>query len=234
MTSTKNMMLDMLETVASALGETLREQVAFVGGCTTVLLITDEYTLESVRGTDDVDLVIHLAGTPDWYRLEEQLKPLGFKNTGQDNVTCRLRLGELKVDFMPTAEEVLGFSNTWFVGGLDNAIYHTLPSGTRIKVFAAPWFLAAKLQAFEGRGNGDILMSNDIEDIIALVDGREELVEEIGQAPSDLRCFVGEKISTLLSNTSFQSVIQSTAQDPDREELIYHRLTSLTEHTVRK
>lgn len=73
------MMLHMLEEVADALGEALRAQVAFVGGCTTVLLITDEYTLESVRGTDDVDLVIHLAGTADWYRLEEHLKPPRFQ-----------------------------------------------------------------------------------------------------------------------------------------------------------
>lgn len=44
MNSTKAMMLLMLEEVAQALGEELRSQVAFVGGCTTVLLITDEYT----------------------------------------------------------------------------------------------------------------------------------------------------------------------------------------------
>ena len=89
MTPSRTMMLQMLEEVAKALGEELCKQVAFVGGCTTVLLITDEYTLESIRGTDDVDLVIHLTGTPDWYRLEENLKPRGFKNTGQDSVTCR-------------------------------------------------------------------------------------------------------------------------------------------------
>ena len=42
MTSNRTMMLQMLEAVAEALGDELREQVAFVGGCTTVLLITDE------------------------------------------------------------------------------------------------------------------------------------------------------------------------------------------------
>jgi predicted nucleotidyltransferase len=221
------MMLHMLEEVADALGEALRAQVAFVGGCTTVLLITDEYTLESVRGTDDVDLVIHLAGTADWYRLEEHLKPRGFKNTGQDSVTCRLRLGALKVDFMPTDEKVLGFSNTWFVGGLQNAVDYTLPHGTSIKVFAAPWFLAAKLQAYQGRGHGDVLMSNDIEDIIALLDGREELIEEMKQAPIELRRFASEQLAALLKLSVFQDVIQSTAQDSDREALIHERLRAL-------
>lgn len=220
-------MLHMLEEVAEALGEELREQVAFVGGCTTVLLITDEYTQESIRGTDDVDLVIHLTSTADWYRLEEHLKPKGFRNTGQDAVTCRLRLGALKVDFMPTDEKVLGFSNTWFVGGLENATYHPLPNGIRIKVFAAPWFLAAKLQAYQGRGNGDVLMSNDIEDIIALVDGREELSGEMKQAPNALQKFVSEQLSELLRLRAFQDVIQSTAQTPDRETLIHDRLNAM-------
>lgn len=222
----------MLEEVAQALGEELREQVAFVGGCTTVLLITDEYTLESIRGTDDVDLVIHLTGTPDWYRLEENLKPRGFKNTGQDSVTCRLRLGALKVDFMPTDEKVLGFSNTWFVGGLENAVDYTLPNGTSIKVFAAPWFLAAKLQAYQGRGHGDVLMSNDIEDIIALLDGREELIDEVKQAPFELRRFVSDQFTALLRQAAFQDVIQSTAQDADREILIHERLKTLIEWGV--
>ncbi|CRM05922.1 hypothetical protein [Pseudomonas sp. 31 E 6] len=232
MTSNRTMMLQMLEEVAQALGEELREQVAFVGGCTTVLLITDEYTLESIRGTDDVDLVIHLTGTPDWYRLEENLKPRGFKNTGQDSVTCRLRLGALKVDFMPTDEKVLGFSNTWFVGGLENAVDYTLPNGTSIKVFAAPWFLAAKLQAYQGRGHGDVLMSNDIEDIIALLDGREELIDEVKQAPFELRRFVSDQFTALLRQSAFQDVIQSTAQDADREILIHERLKTLIEWGV--
>lgn len=226
------MMLQMLEEVAQALGEELREQVAFVGGCTTVLLITDEYTLESIRGTDDVDLVIHLTGTPDWYRLEENLKSRGFKNTGQDSVTCRLRLGALKVDFMPTDEKVLGFSNTWFVGGLENAVDYTLPEGTSIKVFAAPWFLAAKLQAYQGRGHGDVLMSNDIEDVIALLDGREELINEVKQAPFELRRFVSDQFTALLRQSAFQDVIQSTAQDADRERLIHERLKTLIEWGV--
>ncbi len=232
MTSNRTMMLQMLEEVAQALGEELREQVAFVGGCTTVLLITDEYTLESIRGTDDVDLVIHLTGTPDWYRLEENLKPRGFKNTGQDSVTCRLRLGALKVDFMPTDEKVLGFSNTWFVGGLENAVDYTLPNGTSIKVFAAPWFLAAKLQAYQDRGHGDVLMSNDIEDIIALLDGREELIDEVKQAPFELRRFVSDQFTALLRQSAFQDVIQSTAQDADREILIHERLKTLIEWGV--
>lgn len=174
-----------------------------------------------------MDLVIQLSSTGEWYRLEERLKSQGFKNTGQDTVTCRLRLGALKVDFMPTDEKVLGFSNAWFVGGLENAINHQLPNGTWIKVFAAPWFPAAKLQAYQGRGHGDVLMSNDIEDIVALLDGREELLEETKPAPAALRRFVSEQLAALLSFTAFHDVIQSTAQNAERESLIHERINKL-------
>ncbi|KAF1025732.1 MAG: hypothetical protein GAK37_02803 [Pseudomonas sp.] len=106
----------------------------------------------------------------------------------------------------------------------------TLPSGTCIKLFAAPWFVAAKLQAYQGRGNADVLGSNDIEDIIALLDGREELAEEMRQAPLALRGFVSEQLSALLLVRAFHDVIQGTAQDPDRETLIHERLNAVIEH----
>lgn len=53
---------DMILAVAQAIGEDMRRQVAFVGGCTTGLLLTDDYTREQVRHTDDVDLIVHVVG----------------------------------------------------------------------------------------------------------------------------------------------------------------------------
>ena len=58
----RGQLLHMLETVAVALGPELRQKLVFVGGCTTALFITDFITLEDVRATDDVDLIVDLAG----------------------------------------------------------------------------------------------------------------------------------------------------------------------------
>ena len=41
--STINLQLKMLETVAKALGDELINEVVFVGGCTTGLLVTDDF-----------------------------------------------------------------------------------------------------------------------------------------------------------------------------------------------
>jgi hypothetical protein len=68
-------LLQMLRSVAEALGSDLRERLVFVGGCTTALFITDPVTLEDIRTTDDVDLIVDLAGYAAWARLQEQLRP---------------------------------------------------------------------------------------------------------------------------------------------------------------
>ena len=107
-------LLYMLETVAEAIGDDLRDRLVFVGGCTTALFITDPITLEDVRLTNDVDLIVDLAGYGEWIELEEQLFGKGFTISPQDEVICRMRLGELIVDFMPDDERILGFSNRWY------------------------------------------------------------------------------------------------------------------------
>lgn len=43
---------------------------------------------------------------------------------------------------------------------------------------AAPYFCATKLEAFGGRGKNDYLASHDLEDLITVVDGRPELLED--------------------------------------------------------
>ena len=53
---------EMIISVAEALGPDLRAKTAFVGGVTTGLLITDEFTRQSVRATDDVDLITSALG----------------------------------------------------------------------------------------------------------------------------------------------------------------------------
>lgn len=68
----------MLETVAKALGPELGNRLVFVGGCTTALFITDPVTLEDVRATDDVDLIMDILSHGNWIELQESLSERGF------------------------------------------------------------------------------------------------------------------------------------------------------------
>ncbi|WP_335337266.1 hypothetical protein [Mesorhizobium erdmanii] len=161
----------MLQTVAEALGEDFRERLVFVGGCTTALFITDEVTLEDVRATDDVDLIVDLAGYGEWAQLREELRQRGFAESPEDNVICRMRLRDLKVDFMPDDAGILGFTNHWYAAGIETAVTHELTDTLRIKKLSPELFVATKLEAYLGRGAGDLFMSRDMEDILLIVDG---------------------------------------------------------------
>lgn len=228
--------IQMLEVVAQALGPELCQEVAFVGGCTTALLLTDELSREDVRHTDDVDLVVHLTGYPEWQKLVEQLRQKGFRQSPQDDVICRMRLGELKVDFMPEDADtanLLGCNNRWFKDGLATAQWHTLPNRCRIRLFTPPYFLGSKLEAYKGRGAQNPLASQDLEDILNLVNGREELPKEVDSTAAELRNYLANTLTPLLDNNDFGYLVQDVARgDPEREEIIWQRLRHIAQVNV--
>jgi predicted nucleotidyltransferase len=89
---------------------------------------------------------------------------------------------------MPLDAKILGFS--WYKPALDSAVVHELEPYLRIRVVTAVYFCAAKLEAFAGRGKNDCQARHDLEDLMAVVDGRAELVEEIRAGAGDVpaRC----------------------------------------------
>jgi hypothetical protein len=67
----------------------------------------------------------------------------------------------------------------------------------------APYFLATKIEAFYGRGKKDFLASHDMEDIITIIDGREEIIKEITAIPSELRAYLSAQFQDFLANELF-------------------------------
>lgn len=185
--------------------EPLLDQIALLGGAAVGLLLTDP-AAAPVRSTFDLDVIIEISSYPEYLLLEERLRALGFTQSAEDAIVCRWRVNHLIVDVMPTNEQILGFGNRWYGPALRNAEWVDI-GGKRVRVVTAPFFLATKLEAFHGRGHGDYLGSRDMEDIIALVDGRAELASEIENSSLDLRNYLHAEISGLLSSTSFLEAI---------------------------
>src|SRR5205085_5613086 len=76
-----------------------------------------------------------------------------------------------------------------------------------------PLFIATKLDAFHGRGGGDIVASHDLEDIIAVVDGRREIVSEVAAASADDREYIASELRPLLDNpTSLRHSLDSSSR----------------------
>ena len=100
---------------------------------------------------------------------------------------CRWRQKQTILDLLPLDENILGFSNRWYKPAMEFAQDHQLGPGLRIRVVTAVYFCATKLEAFRRRGKGDYLSSHDLEDLISVVDGRLELVDEMQVAPEEVR-----------------------------------------------
>lgn len=194
--------LAMIRHVAMRLGD-LVDSVVFLGGATTTLLITDA-AASDVRSTKDVDVIVEIATTAEYHRLAKQLRGRGFsEDTSEGAPLCRWLVDGIIVDVMPTEEATLGFSNRWYREAFEHATRMALEATAPIRVVTAPFFLATKLEAFQARGRGDFMASHDLEDIIALIDGRGELLEEVAMAPDVLRSFLATAFRELLVNPLF-------------------------------
>ena len=59
-----------------------------------------------------------------------------------------------------------------------------------IRLTAPQYFIATKLEAFQTRGNSDARVSYDMEDIIAVLDGRSGIADEITASESAVRSVI--------------------------------------------
>jgi len=180
----------------------LLDRIAIVGGCATGLLITDP-AAAPIRPTLDIDAIVELASYADLIAFEQQLRGLGFQSLVEPGApVCRWKHQDTILDLMPTDPTILGFSNRWYRPALLNAEEVQL-GNYRIQVIAASYFLATKLEAFHGRGRGDYRLSRDIEDIVAVLDGRPEISTEVQKSDPPLRTYLGDEFSTLLAARDF-------------------------------
>ena len=198
-----------LEAAAAILGPVL-DEVVFVGGATIHLWLTEE-GVPPTRATDDVDVICEVATRSEYYRLGSRLRERGLREAIDEPVVCRWRSRDpqLVLDVMPTDPDILGFSNPWYDEAISTAEAVTLDSGTTIRAATPAPLVATKLSAWKGRGDGDLLPSLDVHDILTLFNGRSELISEIRSSSDDLRSFVEEEMKALTEHTYFSYVVAS-------------------------
>jgi hypothetical protein len=198
--------LELLTDAAKLLAPLLGELV-FVGGCATALLITDKAAAD-VRPTFDVDAIAEITSYAEYDKFSERLKKLGFQeDTREGAPLCRWLQKTTTLDVMPLDARILGFSNSWYRPAMDHAEERELEKGLKIRLVAPVYFCASKLEAFAGRGNRDYAGSRDLEDLIAVIDGRSELAEEIRMAAGDVRSYIAKESKQLISISAFMDAL---------------------------
>ena len=201
--------LELLELAAERLRQILPE-IVFVGGCATGLLI-DDPAATLVRGTNDVDVIAEIGSYAEYTVFSERLRTLGFKEDSSEGAPlCRWIHGALTLDVMPLDSRVRDFSNRWYPEALRTAGNVQLPGGLAIRAINAPYFLGTKLEAFHGRGKRDYLASHDLEDFIAVVDGRSSLMTEIESASSELKMYITDSVRLLLEEHASSTLCLDT------------------------
>jgi predicted nucleotidyltransferase len=223
----------LLETAATTLGPLL-EEVVFLGGASIDLWLSDPGA-PAARTTDDVDVVCDITSLAAYYRLGERLRERGFAEASDSRVICRWRHRDtgLLLDVMPRDADVLGFSNPWYTHTIETAVDRVLPSGLQLRAATPPNIVATKLAAWHGRGNGDMLRSLDLHDILVLVDGRPELVEEVAGEPRKIRRYIGRELAVLNDNPYFTYLAESALQGygqltTARLQLLLERVSSIS------
>lgn len=222
--------LEMLAHIAAGLGP-LKDKVVFVGGSTVPLYITDPGA-GTARPTEDVDCVIEAVTRRQYYAFEAELEGLGFRHSMEPGApVCRWKYQGLSADIMPAAGEVLGFRNRWYADGCASSKTANLPGGERVRIFALPYFLASKIEAFLDRGRGDFLTSPDMEDIISVLDGCAAAAEELAGAPEKVKAYLAGKFREFLGDERFleslEGNLRSAAGTAGRVERIRRLLSSL-------
>lgn len=203
----------------------LLDRLVFVGGQVAELLVSESGATR-VRPTNDVDVVVAVTTRTAYQAVTEVLREQGFReDTRTDAPVCRWRAdGDMTLDVMPMAGEVLGFTNAWYHTVVNTAVTYALEPGLSIRIAAAPAFLATKWAAFDDRGGGDHFGSHDIEDIITVVAGRPELVAEIRLAPGDLITFLAARTSEFLAHPDAGDAIEGALPDARFDATLINRV----------
>lgn len=203
-----------------------------VGGAAVPFLLTDP--IVSARSTLDFDIVVRIATRGEYYEVEEWLRDHEFTET-KDGPICRWRLDEHLIDVMPTSEDVLGFSNQWYEAALQSATRHELEEDISIPVVAAPPFVGAKIEAFRSRGEDDYYASSDLEDIITVLNGRPEIVDEFGKTTAPLHVYVASVFKRWIESTEFNNALpghlQHAETSPERTRVVENHMQAIIQQS---
>jgi predicted nucleotidyltransferase len=222
--------LGVIRIIATALGD-LNERVVYVGGAVVSLYINDP-AAEDVRPTKDIDISLKIASIGELEEIRESLTLKGFKQSPSDDVICRFRYEDIKVDVMSTKAVGWAPANPWFGPGFKHLEKINIEDKS-INILQLSYFLATKFSAFKDRGGNDARLSHDFEDITYILDNRIDLVEEIQKSPKEVKEYLKDEFKKILANQNTKEALLANLYFETQEErfnMIIEKLNKIIEY----
>ena len=137
----------------------------------------------------------------------------------KSKVICRFAYEDVLIDVMSTREIGWAPSDPWFDPGFKNLVPYEVDAETVIRIFPVAYFLATKFSAFADRG-GDPRTSKDFEDIVYVLDSRLNIVDEIREAPADLREFLRAKLAKFLDEDMNEAISSHLSRFSEEDRMV--------------
>lgn len=220
--------LEVIRKIAVSLGA-MNEQVVYVGGATVSLYINDP-AADDVRPTKDLDISLAIASLGELEVIRKQLIRKGFKQSPEDDIICRFRYEDIKVDVMSTKAVGWAPANPWFASGFAQKEIIEIED-QKIQILPLPYFLASKFSAFNDRGTIDPRTSHDLEDIVYVLDNRMDIVEKLAKVPDDVRSYLADQLQRILDDRVMHEAILGNLFYETREER-YQRIIKCIKQIV--
>lgn len=206
-----------LARVATALGDLVQE-VVFVGGAIAPLLQTDP-PFGAPRPTKDVDAVIASRGYWELENLHTRLTSLGFRQDPAEAQHMHRWVspdGDL-LDLVPAGAHAGATGQLWDQLALDTSDASELAQGVTVRHASGPAFLALKWAAHLDRGAANPFASHDLEDFLALLAARPEIIREVADSPAELARFLSLAAESLIGMADIDDLLAghlNNADDP--------------------
>ena len=179
-----------------------------------------------------MDAIAEITSYAQYAAFGERLRALGFAEDKREGAPlCRWVHQAAVLDDMPLDAKILGFSNRWYQAAMASSVRWILPDDLEIRIVAPAYFVATKLEAFKGRGQGDFFGSHDLEDLIFVIDGRSTIAEEVRRESPEfreyIRSHIGQLLATLVFIDALPGYLLPDAASQSRIGILIRRLEQL-------
>ena len=197
--------LEKIKIISKAL-KVIGEKVLFVGGSAAQFYVDSSMT-KNIRFTKDIDIVFEIFSLIELERLRQKLIDNGFKESFNNKVLCRFLYQDIPVDVMSVLEIGWAPGNEWFESGFAKAEKRVFEN-TEILILPLSYYLATKFAAFLDRGVGDPYLSQDLEDIVYLLDNNSDFHKKLLiNDDENVRCFLKKELKRLIETPKLKEAL---------------------------